>query len=800
MITLDRPLVDAPASPGLSISAGSPSPRARWERPALAVLLITTAVLYLWGLGASGWANSFYSAAAQAGSQSWKAWFFGSFDAANAITVDKPPASLWIMGLSVRIFGLSSWSILVPQALMGVATVGVVYASVRRKLSPAAGLIAGAVVATTPVAALMFRFNNPDALLVLLMTLAAYSTLRAIEDGRRRWIIAVGALIGFGFLTKQLQVLLVVPPFALAYLVAAPHRLARRIGDLLVAGASMVAAAGWWIAAVMLTPASMRPFIGGSQNNSILELTLGYNGFGRLTGDETGSVGTSMWGKTGLTRMFDGVIGGQVAWLLPAALLFIVVGLWVTRRAPRTDAARASIIVWGGWLVVTALVFSLMKGIFHEYYTVALAPAIGAMIGIGAHLLWQRRANLGARAAMAAAIVLTAVWSSDLLGRAPGWNTWLRPVILVGGLVTTLLILVGPRIVSTKVLAGAAIVAVGIGLAGPTAWAVETASTPQNGSIVTVGPTVSSGRFGPGGGPRGGPGGFQGGGLPGNPNAGGPGGGAGFGGGPGGGPGGGGGGLLNASTPSTELVQALLSGSEDYTWIAAAIGSNTAAGYQLAAEQPVMAIGGFNGSDPSPTLAEFQQYVADGRIHYFVAGGGFGGQNGGSDEAQQIASWVEQRPHGNAGRRRDPLRPLRLSGGHAVETRRRPGPRPGTSRRGSLRACRCTPRLDRVLGLGDHVASFAACPGRSARARLAWLSFSRRVAPLRPSAGNRQSRPRRPRRARVALGGAVPDRRLRGDDVRADGEERPGRGGEWSCGRTPGGVVLMTATADQETS
>ena len=299
MITLDRPLPDD-GSVASRRDAHSPTAgeRARWERPALAVLLVATAGLYLWGLGASGWANSFYSAAAQAGSQSWKAWFFGSFDAASSITVDKPPASLWIMGLSVRVFGLSSWSILVPQALMGVATVGVVYAAVRRKLSAAAGLIAGAVMATTPVAALMFRFNNPDALLVLLMTLAAYTTLRGVDDGRRRWIVATGAL-------DRLRL----PHQAAAGAArrarrSASHTSSRRRRRSAGASstcssrsASMVVSAGWWIAAVMLTPASMRPFIGGSQHNSILELTLGYNGFGRLTGEETGSVGASVWGR-----------------------------------------------------------------------------------------------------------------------------------------------------------------------------------------------------------------------------------------------------------------------------------------------------------------------------------------------------------------------------------------------------------------------------------------------------------------------------------------------------------------------
>jgi 4-amino-4-deoxy-L-arabinose transferase-like glycosyltransferase len=676
--------------------------RARWERPALFTVLIATAGLYLWGLGASGWANSFYSAAAQAGSRSWTAWFFGSSDAANSITVDKPPASLWIMGLSVRWFGLSSWSLLVPQALMGVGTVAVVHRTVRRWFSPQAAILAAIVMATTPVAALMFRFNNPDALLVLLMALAAHAVMRGVDDGRRRWMVWAGVAIGFGFLTKQLQVLLVVPPLALAYLVAAPHALRRRVADLLIGGGAMIAAAGWWLAIVTLIPASMRPYIGGSQNNSILELTLGYNGFGRLTGDETGSVGGGgnggggMWGQTGITRMFDGVMGGQISWLLPAALAFILVGLWVTRHTVRTDRTRAAVIVWGGWLVVTALVFSFMQGIFHEYYTVALAPAIAVMIGIGADVLWKRRRHMSARVVLAAATMLTVLWSTQLLDRAPTFATWLQPTVLLVGVMASLLLLAGPRSAGSgtfdskdatqtpgagtprtgaRLAAAGAALAVVACLAGPTAWAVDTAATAHTGAIVTAGPAVAGTGFGPPGGgfPRGGfpPGGnFPGnggtppvfggtppvfGGTPpvfgGTPPAndgtppvfggnGGP-----MGGGPiggNGGPMGGGaaGGLLDSAAPSDEVVAALLDGADEYTWVAAAVGSNRAAGFQLASEQPVMAIGGFNGSDPSPTLEQFQQYVADGQIHWFISGGGFGQSPGGSDEATSIASWV----------------------------------------------------------------------------------------------------------------------------------------------------------------
>src|SRR4051812_20319917 len=357
-----------------------PADEPAWARPALLALLVATGVLYLWGLGASGWANSFYSAAVQAGSESWKAFFFGSSDAAGSITVDKTPLSLWPMALSVRVFGLSSWSILVPQALMGVATVGLLHRLVRRTTgSAAAGLIAGAAMALTPVAVLMFRFNNPDALLTLLMVGAAGATLRAVDSSGRegghpvRWLSLGGALVGLAFLTKMLQAFLVLPALALAYLLFARTSWGKRLGHLVVAFGAMLLAGGWWIAIVELWPAASRPYIGGSQDNSILELTLGYNGLGRLSGNETGSVGgggaggSGNWGAAGLVRLFDTEIGGQIAWLLPAALVLGAVALWFGRRQQRL---RAGLTLWVTWLLVTGLTFSYMAGIFHPYYTV----------------------------------------------------------------------------------------------------------------------------------------------------------------------------------------------------------------------------------------------------------------------------------------------------------------------------------------------------------------------------------------------------------------------------------------------
>ena len=417
----------SPGGPRLRRLVRGPAGQPAWARPLLLALLGGTACLYLIGLDRSGWANDFYSAAVQAGSTSWKAFFFGSFDASSFITVDKTPASLWVMELSARIFGLNYWSLLVPQALEGVAAVGVLYATVRRWSGPAAGLLAGAALASTPVAALMFRFNNPDALLVLLMTLAAYAVTRAIDSGRTRWLVLAGTLIGAGFLTKMLQAFLVLPAFAVAYLVAGPGGLVRRSWQLLAGAGAVVVSAGWWVAIVELTPASSRPYIGGSTTNSIIQLALGYNGLGRLDGNETGSVGLGTGGRgggspafsgqAGLTRLFGSDLGGQISWLLPAALISVVLLIWVSRRGVRTDRRRAAVLLWGGWLLVTGAVFSLMTGIIHPYYTVALAPAIAALAGLGATEAWRARHSWPGRAALAGMTAVSAAWAWVLLSR-----------------------------------------------------------------------------------------------------------------------------------------------------------------------------------------------------------------------------------------------------------------------------------------------------------------------------------------------------------------------------------------------
>lgn len=775
-------LVDTSFLPTLRASAARTRTLRDWV--ALVCLMVASAAILFYNLTSSGYANDFYSAAAQAGSVNWEAFLWGSLDAGNAITVDKPPAALWLMALSIRAFGLSSFAILLPEVLCGLLSIYVLYASVRRYWGNWAGIIAGAVLATTPVAVLMFRFNNPDALLVLLMTCATAAVLRALEydntkrDNRKRtlWMILAGACIGLGFLTKQMQVFLVVPGFAVVFLLASPTSWWRRIVDGLAAVAAVIVSAGWWVLLTVIVPASERPYIGGSQTNSFLELTFGYNGLGRLTGNETGSVipggggsgaGTyahagaqgvlsgysgaegmpgamgggsrgGNWGETGWTRLFDGVFGGQIAWLAPIAFAGIILAILVTRQTLRTDLRRASALIWSAWLVVTWITFSFMAGIFHQYYTVALAPAVAAMVAIAVSVLWMKRETFWARLCTTVLVLGSTIWAYTLLARST-WMPVLRWTVLGVGIAAVLLLAWsalsawpmpemralrsrGMRRVTT-ISGGIGVVLATVALAiGPVAWSAYTISTGHQGSIVTAGPAVSgSDGFGAGHG-AGGMGGPQGAGNFGEMNNGptsngtmptppannttgqnaqeqgsqnqgtqsqntqsqGAQGQGMMGGAPPAAPNGaqqgsasaapqgnaqngaqgntssgnadgtqsesmqhnGGfskGGLLGGGSASSAITSLLSKNSSSYRWVAATTGSQNAASYQLATQLPVMAIGGFNGSDPAPTLAQFKSYVQQGLIHYYIAGGGMGGsQMGGSNVASQIATWVSE--------------------------------------------------------------------------------------------------------------------------------------------------------------
>ncbi|MDP9882728.1 4-amino-4-deoxy-L-arabinose transferase-like glycosyltransferase [Sinomonas atrocyanea] len=656
------------------VAFGADQPR--WVRPSAFGLLVASGFLYLWNLTNSGWANEFYAAAIQAGSKDWTAWFFGSLDAGNAITVDKPPAAFWIPGLLGRIFGFNSFTMLLPEALMGVASVALMYAAVKRVSGPAAGLIAGGALAATPVAALMFRFNNPDAMLTFSLVLAASMTVRAIEKAGWKWLVGAGAVLGLAFLTKMLAGLIVVPALGLAYLWAAPTTLRRRILHLLGALGGLIAVAGAYIAAFTLTPTTVRPYMAGSQTNSFLELTFGYNGLARIFGNRGGGFGgavrdrasdagaaagpdaaggaglggfaggapggggpgggNSMFGgSAGLARMFGSSFGTEISWLLPAALILLVAGLWFTRRAARTDRVRASLIVWGGWTVLTAAVFSFMTGTVHSYYAIALAPGIAGVVGLGAAELWRGRAYWPSRIVLAVVVLGTSLWTAVLLGRDASWLPWLRVVTVVLGVLAALGFLMrADRFGAGRVRTGA--VALGVtallaGGLGPAAFTVATASVGHSGAIPTSGPSGAGGS-----GARAGFAQFRdrlgatrdaspaeafGGSFGGQPQ---------------GGPGGG-------ATASSEVVALLKQATTK--WSAITNGSNSASSLELASNTNVIAMGGFTGSDPYPSLDEFKNLVAKGDVTYYIAGGGmggsFGGRGGGTTDASAITQWVE---------------------------------------------------------------------------------------------------------------------------------------------------------------
>jgi 4-amino-4-deoxy-L-arabinose transferase-like glycosyltransferase len=680
------------AEPRSDLGADEPEGQAKpapWVRIALLVLLAATAGAYLYNLAASGYGNDFYAAAVEAGAKSWKAMFFGSLDPSNFITVDKPPAALWVMELSARIFGFNTWSVMVPNVLEGVAAVGLLFGAVRRVAGPAAGLLAGAILAVTPVAALMFRFDNPDAMLVLLLVAAAYFLTCALERAKTGWLLLAGSFVGLAFLAKMGQALIVVPAFGLAYLIAAPTGLRRRIGQLTAALAAMIVASGWWVAIVALTPAVDRPFIDGSPDNSILNLIFGYNGLERLSGNGGGA---NFSGSAGLLRLFNQAMGGQASWLIPLALVAMVAVVAARWRSGRCDRPRAAAILWGGWLLVTAAVFSFSRGTIHTYYTVALTPAIAALVAIGAQQLWFRREQLWARALGAVAVLGTSVWAWVLLDRTPSWFPWLRWAIVVAGALGALGLSAAPLLLRSRRRVGlalAALVAVGC-LSGPVAYSGATIDSGHTGSIPSAGPTSAQtlGGFG-GGGSTPGAGGFgpgrggftprQSGQAPGsqgsgnNPPGGFPSGQAGSGqrrpatGGTGLGRGGSttaGGGLgqgarsrgfrggFGAGTPgagggfttSSALVKALEAGASKYRWVAAVEGSQSAASLELASDgDAVMAIGGFSGLGGNLSLAAFQDYVAQGEIHYYIGGSSAG--PGRSSSGSTISTWVASHFH-----------------------------------------------------------------------------------------------------------------------------------------------------------
>ena len=562
-----------------------------------------------------------------------------------------------VLGLSVRLFGLSSASILVPQALMGVASVGLLMATVRRTFGAPASIMAGLVMAFTPAAVLIFRFNNPDALLTLLLVGAAYAFIRALESDRLRWVILSGVLVGLGFETKLLQAYLVLPAFAITFAIAAPGSIRHRIVGLAVALGAVVVSSAWWIAAVELIPAASRPYIGGSTNDSALDLVLGYDGLGRIFGQGGGGGAPGggpggaggFSGTPGILRLFNAQLGGQIAWLLPMSLIGLAAGLVARFRAPRTDLARAAFLMWGLWLLVHAVVFSFMSGVIHSYYAVVMAPAVGALVGGGVTTLWAARSRFSwAGLLLGLSILGSAVVAWLLLERTPAFFPGLDVALVVVAAVLIPVLALRPRADRARAQLIALALGLGVLLAAPAAYAADTMATAYSGGDAAAGPRAT--------GIDGGPGGFAGGFTPNDGGAGavrgqppaitGDGGGGAPPGAPpdgasqaaGGAAGTGGPGGPGASLDSAALDY-LVANRGSARWIVAVSGANGAGQIELETGTPVMAMGGFTGSDDTPTLDELKAYIASGDLRFVVVGGG-GGGGGPFAGSSTVTDWV----------------------------------------------------------------------------------------------------------------------------------------------------------------
>jgi len=601
------------------------------EGLALIGLVALTLALYLWRLDSNRYANPLQSAAVLAGSGDWTAFLFGSMDGGNAITHDKPPAGCWTMILSVKLFGFSPWSILIPQALMGVATVATLYLSLRRVAPWPAALLGGTLLALTPVSALVFRYNQPDAQMIMLMTLATAATLRGVEDGNTRFLMLAGVAVGLAFLTKQLEAFFVLPGLMAGVLVAWPGRPGRRFLAGLAATGAMLLACGWWVALVELTPEDSRPYISSSVTNSFLEQTFGFNARDRLEGGHPLRV----------TRLLAGQVAGHASWLLPSGLILLGLGVALRRGSPRRDHWRTALVTWGTWLLVSVEVLSLARGHFHEYYTMVLAPPLAAVLALGLALLWEQRERTWARWTLGGLTLLTGGLAFVLLSRPVAFLPWLRWLLLTAAGLGAGLLASGTAVGRAGMRVGVA-AALLAALGGPAAYTLQTVLKPRPDFVgVAAGPRLPENleALPPGrtkAWPR----------IPTNhwspdriqetlpdfsaevcPAS------------------------TSAPPPARSftlsdrqanlLTPVLTQDAGRYRWVAATPGLINAARLQLACRAPVMGVGGFNKTDPFPQPQAFRRYVAEGAIHYWFDGGPWEDRPRPTC-AQEIERWVRQ--------------------------------------------------------------------------------------------------------------------------------------------------------------
>ncbi len=610
-----------------------------WHRFALGGIMLISIFMNFFQLGKNGF-GTFYPPAVRSMMDSWHNFFFASYDPGGFVTIDKPPVGFWLQVFSSKIFGFSPFSVLLPQAIAGVLSVLLLYYLVQRHFGVVAGLLAALGLALSPISIVTNRNVTIDSTLALVLLIGAWAVLRAAETGRLRWLLLAAALVGLGFNIKMLEAYLVVPAYGLLYLLAAPKRLWTRIGHLALATVVLLVVSFSWAIAVDLTPASQRPYVGSTQDNSEISLALGYNGIERLlgrfggrggfpggttrtrntatnggatnsgTGNSTNNSATSGTinrgntsgqaqrggfggagglfdiGNPGPFRLFTPPLAGQIAWILPMALLGLLALAWQRRPRFGSDLQQKSMLLWGTWLLTTVIFFSV-AGFVHQYYMTEMAPAIAALFGIGVVVMWQDYRRGGWKGwLLPIAVAVTIAEQIYVLTSYPAWSQILTPILTVLGIVAVLVLVlanVAPRlrerISNTRVLIPALAIGVLAMMITPIIWAGIPILYSTQGDQLTAGPLSTEGL-----------------GLS----------------------SGNGGGRVGGNNTNTKLISYLVANQGNAKFLVAVPSSMSADSIILATNKPVMAMGGFSGSDPILTTSQLATLISNGTVRYFL--------------------------------------------------------------------------------------------------------------------------------------------------------------------------------------
>lgn len=608
-----------------------------WHRLALIGITLISIFTNFYQLGANGY-SSYYPAAIRSMMDNWHNFFFAAYDPGGFVSIDKPPVGFWLDVLSAKIFGFNTVSILLPSALAGVLSVLLLYHLVRRHFGVVAGLLSALALALSPISILTNRNITIDSVLTLTLLFGAWTVMRAVETGRLRWLLLTAVIVGIGFNIKMLEAYLVVPAYGLLYLLAAPRSIWKRIAHLAIAGALLLVISLSWMVVVDLVPASQRPYVGSTQDNSELSLALGYNGIQRLLGQSGGGPGGFGGpggpsgaggpggsggggagglfdiGTAGPLRLFTQPLAGQIVWFLPLAILGVLALAWQRRPRLKEDRQQQSLVLWGTWLLTMSIFFSVAS-FFHQYYMTVFSPAIAALFGIGLVVMWRDYRSGGWRGwLLPIAIAVTIAEQIYILTSYPAWGKILIPLLAVLGVIAVGALIVARVFPRLERKARYLLPVLSLGILAimitPTVWAAVPILTSTQADTLVAGPgstTSSSFTIGSGQSAENGQG-------------------ANFGGG------------QDGTNVDSALLKYLEAHQGTAKYLVAVDSSNQADTIILATNKPVMALGGFSGSDPILTTSKLAALAKNGTIHFFLLnGGGFGGFGQSS-----LTTWIQQ--------------------------------------------------------------------------------------------------------------------------------------------------------------